>query len=135
MYSLATRYYAEKGTLAVPKDYKTKGNEYLGAWIDRQRKQKQDNKLSSKQINLLNKIGMEWSKTDYKWMAIYNSAVSYYDDHGDLLVPSRYATDDGIHLGTWIKYQRERYKKGIITATEEELLNNIHMIWDLKEIR
>ena len=135
MYSLATRYYAEKGNLAVPKDYKTKGNEYLGAWIDRQRKQKQDNKLSSKQINLLNKIGMEWSKTDYKWMAIYNSAVSYYDDHGDLLVPSRYATDDGIHLGTWIKHQRERYKKGIITATEEELLNNIDMIWDLKEIR
>jgi len=76
---------------------------------------------------------MEWSKIDYKWMKIYDIAVSYYNDNGDLLVPSRYKTNEGINLGLWVKHQRKRHKDGKILKKEEALLNKIGMVWNLRE--
>ncbi|MBO4849264.1 MAG: helicase associated domain-containing protein [Clostridia bacterium] len=133
MYNLAASYYTTNGNLYVPKDYKTSDNFYLGAWVERQRKLYQDNKLSKNEVIQLNKIAMEWSKTDNKWMKNYELAVSYYNDNGDLLIPSRYKTKEGINLGTWIKNQRKRSKTGTITTAEKELLNKIGMVWKLGE--
>ena len=73
----------------MPKDYKTKEGVSLGRWIERQRKLFQDKKLSGKEVDLLNSVGMEWSKIDYKWLEKYDLAVSYYKNTGNLLVPSR----------------------------------------------
>ena len=134
MYDLATGYYNDNGNLSVPKNYKTEDNVLLGAWVERQRKQYQDNKLSKKQVDLLNEIAMEWSKISDKWMKNYALAVSYYNDNGHLLIPSRYKTYEGINLGTWIKNQRNRFKEGKISNKEEALLNKIGMVWKLKEM-
>ena len=82
---------------------------------------------------MLSKIAMEWSKTDDKWMKNYELAVSYYNVNGDLLIPSRYKTRGGINLGTWIKNQRKRFRTGIISSTEKDLLNKIGMVWELGE--
>lgn len=48
MYNLAAVYYNTNGNLIVPKNYKTNENDYLGAWIKRQRKSYNDKKLSKK---------------------------------------------------------------------------------------
>ena len=133
MYDVAKTYYYEKGDLAVPKDYKTKENVHLGAWIERQRKMYKNGELSEKEIVQLTKIGMEWTKTDYKWMKMYEVATSYYTENGNVLVPSRYTTDDGINLGTWIKNQRKRYQEGRMTDEEEELLSKLGMVWRLRD--
>ena len=133
MYDLAARYYNDNGNLFVPKNYKTGDNVLLGAWVERQRKLYQDNKLSQKEVALLDEIAMEWSKIDDRWMKNYALAVSYYNDNGDLLIPSRYKTAEGINLGTWIKNQRNRFREGRISNMEEELLNRIGMVWTLKE--
>lgn len=133
MYDLAVNYYHTNGNLYVPKDYKTDDNVLLGAWVERQRKMYQDKKLSKNEVILLSEIAMEWSKTDDKWMKNYELAVSYYNVNGDLLIPSRYKTQGGINLGTWIKHQRKRFRTGIISSTEKDLLNKIGMVWELGE--
>ncbi len=133
MYGIAKSYYCEKGDLAVPKDYITKENDYLGAWIERQRKRYKNGELSEKEIILLSMINMEWTKPDPKWMKMYEVASSYYAENGDVLVPSRYITNDGINLGTWIKNQRKRYQEGRTTDMEKELLNKLGMVWSLHD--
>ena len=132
-YSLAAAYYNENGNLAISKDYRTIDGVYLGRWIEHQRKQFQEKKLLEKEVALLCSIGMEWSKIDLKWMEKYDLAVSYYNDKGDLLVPSRYTTVDGVNLGIWIKHQRKRYKEKKISEREIKLLEKIGMVWNLKE--
>ena len=132
-YRLAVDYYNENGKLIIPKDYKTKDGFPLGRWIERQRKLFQDKVLSEKEISLLGSIGMEWSKIDYNWMEKYDLAVSYYKNKGDLLVPSRYTTVDGVNLGIWIKHQRKRYKENRISEREISLLDKIGMVWSLQE--
>ncbi len=131
MYELAVHFYTRNGNLLVPKDYKTKGNDYLGAWVVRQRNLFQKSELSSERIELLNRINMEWTKIDLKWMEKYKLAVAYYNSNGNLEVPMKYTTDDGINLGIWIKHQRKRYRENIITPKEMSLLNQIGMIWNL----
>ena len=132
-YRLAVDYYNENGKLIIPKDYKTKDGFPLGRWIERQRKLFQDKVLSEKEISLLGSIDMEWSKIDYNWMEKYDLAVSYYKNKGDLLVPSRYTTVDGVNLGIWIKHQRKRYKENRISEREISLLDKIGMVWSLQE--
>lgn len=132
-YRLAVDYYNENGKLIIPKDYKTKDGFPLGRWIERQRKLFQDKVLSEKEMSLLGSIGMEWSKIDYNWMEKYDLAVSYYKNKGDLLVPSRYTTVDGVNLGIWIKHQRKRYKENRISEREISLLDKIGMVWSLQE--
>lgn len=134
MYALAAKYFNDNGNLLIPKNYKTGDNVLLGAWIDHQRKLYQGKKLSKKEVALLNEIAMEWSKIDDKWMKNYELAVSYYNDNGNLLIPSRYKTYEGINLGTWVKNQRNRFKEGRISNTEEALLNKIGMVWKLREM-
>ena len=132
-YRLATDYYNRNGNLVMPKDYKTKEGVSLGRWIERQRKLFQDKKLSGKEVDLLNSVGMEWSKIDYKWLEKYDLAVSYYKNTGNLLVPSRYTTVDGVNLGLWIKHQRKRYKENSISEREKSLLDEIGMVWNLHQ--
>ena len=66
-------------------------------------------------------------------MEKYDLAVSYYKNKGDLLVPSRYTTVDGVNLGIWIKHQRKRYKENRISEREISLLDKIGMVWSLQE--
>lgn len=133
MYDIAASYYNENGNLCFPYNYITKKGEYLGAWIDRQRKLYNENKLSDEAVSMLNNIGMEWTRIDYKWMKMYEIAASYYNENGNLLVPTRYITTDGVNLGTWIKHQRTRYKNKSISDKEVLLLNQIGMVWRLHE--
>jgi len=59
-YSLAVAYYEEIGNLVISIDYKTKDGVPLGGWIKHQRKRYKENKISEREISLLNKIGMVW---------------------------------------------------------------------------
>ena len=65
LYYLAKRYYIKYGHLNVSYEYCVlykDTNICLGAWIKKQRELKKRNKLSEKQITLLEEIGMIWKK-------------------------------------------------------------------------
>ena len=133
MYSLAEEYYEKNGDLLIPHTYVVDDNIKLGKWIGTQRFNYKENILTSEKIALLERIGMIWSVHDYEWMKMYNLAVDYYQQNGNLLIPLKYTTSDNSKLGVWIGSQRTRFKGNTITDNEIALLNKIGMVWSVSE--
>lgn len=67
----------------------------------------------------------------------YPLAVTYYNDHGNLLVPRNYVTKDGKALGNWIIYMRYLHnsKDNIISLEKAKKLEDIGMIWQINDYR
>ena len=130
MYTIAVKYYAEKGNLDVTTNQMYE-NENLGSWISSQRTKYKANKLSIKRIALLNQIGMIWdAQVDYDkcWEDMFLKAKDYYQKHGNLRVNTRNSA-----LGKWINSQRTAYSKGELKKDRIEKLNSICMVWDIYE--
>lgn len=138
MYSCAELYYKQNGNLDVPFKYKTIEGYSLGTWIFTQRQvyaKKKNGTLSAGQIKKLEAIGMVWeNKQDSAWNSRFQAAKQYYEEHGDLLVPASYVTEDGIKLGVWISNLRAYRKSGAhqnaLTPERIKMLDEIGMIWD-----
>jgi hypothetical protein len=70
------------------------------------------------------------------WEVMYTAAKHYYNKHGDLLVPKKHRTHDGLSLGVWIVTQRRVRNKSIPGLLDEERiakLDEIAMVWDTAE--
>lgn len=64
-------------------------------------------------------------KSDYKKFLInYDIAKKYYEEHGDLIIPTSHK------IGKWIKTLRYRYKRGELCDDYIEMLEKIGMVWD-----
>ncbi len=67
------------------------------------------------------------------WDMMYGLAKAYYETHGDLEVPSRYRTEGGYALGTWITAQRRvriGEAQGVLTDERIQKLDQIGMRWE-----
>lgn len=137
MYQFAKQYYAENGDLEVPRRYITPEGYALGSWLDTQRKVftgKVPGKLTEKQIEKLDALGMRWgdllSKT---WDMYYEALCAYRAQHGNLDVLARFETEDGIALGRFITNLRiaraKGTKNGFLTPERIEALDKLGMIW------
>ena len=73
------------------------------------------------------------------WDAMYREAEKYYQEHGDLLVPKKYYTQDSnLPLGLWIITQRRVYRgavNGTLTPERIAKLDRIGMVWEEKAER
>ena len=124
MYEYAKKYYEAYGNLEIPRKFKTNngitydanGKINLGYWKGNQ---KHVCILESERGKLLTQIGMRFEnkKSTLSWNEMYEYAKKYYETHGNLEVPTRFKTNDGvtydengkINLGMWILYQRQTY--------------------------
>ena len=143
MYLLAETYFKNYGNLEISKKFKTlNGIDYddkgynLIMWIYKQRQAYKRGKLSKEKIELLEKIGMHFDTidNDEMWTRMYKLAENYFRKHGNLEIPQRFKTMNGIikdengyNLGTWINRQRQEYKKGKLSEDRIELLEKIGM--------
>jgi len=59
---------------------------------------------------------------------MYQKLKAYKSDHGDYLVPQKYAKDK--QLGLWVRTQRMNYKANKLFAGCKEKLESIGFIWD-----
>ena len=110
-YKLAEQYFKKHGDLDVPATYETSDGMPLGKWIARQRynylhPDQSGKRLTQDRIDLLESIGMTWDKKD-PWQHRYDLAQEYLVEHGNLSIPAKYKTSDGIWLGRWI-YEQKR---------------------------
>ena len=138
-YSLAKKYYEENGNLKVPASYSCEKDGIkinLGTWISTQRIDYNSGKLPYYRKELLDEIGMFWKlKSNFSWDYMYEEAVNYYKEKGNLKVPILYSyIKDGekINLGTWISTQRVDYNSDKLPQYRKELLDRIEMLWKLK---
>ena len=136
-YAAARRWYEENGHLKVPKGYVTPSGLTLGSWIQTQRKVhagKTAGSLTPERTQMLEKIGMIWEVSDYKWEAAIEELQKYHDQYGNVDVKARYVTEDGWALGKWVSNLRLKVKKyGLnqtLTRAQQLQLEALGMIWD-----
>ena len=105
-YAEAKDYYDAYGNLNVPVSYVSPSGYKLGHWIvDRREKGKA--KHSIERQEQLNALGMVWVKPD-SWEVRYGLAKAYYEEFGNLNIPSKYRAD-GIWLAKWVNEQKQIY--------------------------
>ena len=136
MYEKLEEYYNEYGNINVPIYYKTSDGFLLGHWLSNIRSSIKnpsvnEMRLNSNKIELLNKLGMDWSPIETQWKKIYELAKHYYEENGNLLIPDQYITNDNIKLGRWIGTQRYNYKVNILSNEKISLLEDIGMVWNV----
>ena len=137
-YACAKQYYKDNGNLEVPARYITEEGYALGSWIANQksiRKGTINGNLNEDQINKLDSIHMIWEDyNDLNWIKHYHAAKQYYEEHGNLEVPSRYVTKEGVSLGRWISSVRRWYNSGVhqkyLKSSRIKQLEDIGMIWN-----
>ena len=129
-YNEVVKYYEKHGNLLIPVSYKV-GKINIGYWIQAMRVKYHQGKLSEEQIQFLTKFGMVWDVHDLLWENNYKLAKVYYEEHGNLLIPSYYMVN-GANLGTWITSQRNSYKMGTLSEVRKQLLNDIGMVWRVR---
>ena len=72
----------------------------------------------------------------FSWEQMYRQAEVYFRTNGDLDVPKRYVTAEGLPLGSWLMTQR-KVKRGLCNGrlTQEQIdrLDRIGMIWENRQ--
>jgi len=125
----------------------------LGWWVDRQRQSYKKlnagikSQMTPERVKILTLMGFEWDashmvggkKNDEVWMEQLEKLKHYKEEHGDCLVPQRYASNP--KLGNWVNNQRKQYQlmqQGKYTSLNEERvqqLEAIYFVWQPKRGR
>ena len=140
-YAAAVQYHKEHGDLNVPHNYKDKNGYRLGAWIKNQRIAKKQGfeTLTEDKIARLDALGIVWEdRLEKQWNDSFQALCDFYNEHHTLSVPTNYKTKNGTDLYSWVCSQREKYKKGKLSAERIEKLKSIGFEFetpDLWEIR
>ena len=131
VYQAAKRYFDAYGNLDVPVAYISPEGYALGKWVRRQQyahrnPQKSNAILSPERIKRLESIGMQWDKPD-PWQHRYKLAQDYKKEHGNLEIPAKYKTADGIWLGRWIYDQKRMLRDGSekLSVSQKKLLEEL----------
>ncbi len=98
-------------------------------WLKQQIKNYKQERLSEKQIQLLNDIHIQDYLED-SWNSYLRKAHEYYDEHHNIQVPVSYVCEDGTRLGQWLLRQRQLYSENKLTKDKIQKLNEIQMVWD-----
>ncbi|MEU5874232.1 Helicase associated domain protein [Glycomyces sp. NPDC047369] len=68
-------------------------------------------------------------RTTTAWQEGYNAATAFAAAHGHLRVPASH-TEAGTPLGSWIRYQRQRRRQGLLPSHRVDALEDLGMVWD-----
>ncbi|MCD8074956.1 MAG: Helicase associated domain protein [Lachnospiraceae bacterium] len=133
-YAAAYRYYLENRNLDVPAGYVTEDGIRLGTWITRLRSLRAGTAKGTPpdedQVKRLDAIGMNWeNQFENKWEKGFQAASDYVKEYGNLLVPTKYVTENGQQLGVWMHRQRYLYKKGRLPAERIQRLESVCKDW------
>ncbi len=108
VYGAAKRYFEAHGDLKIPVAYTSPEGYPLGKWVRRQQYayQNSEKSLSPERIEQLESIGIQWKKPD-PWQHRFELTQEYKRKHGNLDIPAKYKTADGIWLGRWVYEQKK----------------------------
>jgi len=143
-FSELLEYKKVNGDCNVPQKYPD--HPQLGIWVNKQRmeyKLYQEGRKTSMTLERIQKLesaGFQWAKRKgaEAWEAKFEELVQYRKEHGDCLVPTKYAENKA--LGRWVSTQRAQYKlweeekKRACTLTKDRVkrLNKLGFVWRLQ---
>ena len=143
MYMLAKKFFKTYNHLKIPLDFKTidginkdESGFELGSWLYNQiltYNNKKSYSLSNDRIDKLNALNIDWnfSLREEKWIQKYNLAKKYYELYGHLNISSK--NKNNIKLRMWLNNQRIAYRNGSLLDERFKLLNEIGMVWNIKD--
>ena len=128
-FALAKKYFEEHGNLDIPAVYNADGM-CISKWVNEQKQiylgKREGKKLSEDQIKRLESIGMQWrDRKEIIWLSRYELLKKYVEENGTVDVPKDYIAGDGFMLGTWVRRQVLRCKKGTLTDEQVGLLRKV----------
>ena len=128
-------YRAEHGDVLVPFSYAAADGFKLGRWTIEKRYARSKGKLSAEHIESLDALGFVWDPLGELWQQGVTQLQAYRAEHGDVLVPKSYATEDGFNLGQWVSRKRGARSKDKLSAEQIESLDALGFVWDpLREL-
>eukprot|EP00579_Thalassiosira_antarctica_P020811 CAMPEP_0201959360 /NCGR_PEP_ID=MMETSP0904-20121228/6349_1 /ASSEMBLY_ACC=CAM_ASM_000553 /TAXON_ID=420261 /ORGANISM="Thalassiosira antarctica, Strain CCMP982" /LENGTH=255 /DNA_ID=CAMNT_0048505021 /DNA_START=118 /DNA_END=881 /DNA_ORIENTATION=+ len=132
--------------------------QYLGSWVDTQRRVYKKGTLLHGRVHRLNGIGFNWSPMTTKayqkskvkepalraqsmkvgafqqrWNEKYDLLVEYKQEHGHCNVPRNDITN-GQKFSSWLNIQRRFYKKGTLPGHRVDRLNEIGFNWSVHDV-
>ena len=125
---LLTKYYYENGNINTCRDLYFGVN--LFEWLQGKKKKYSKGKLSNKEIDFFNSLGIKWNIYEDSWDNYFQLAKEYYMEFGNLLIPTNYTLYPSINLGIWISTRRNDYKQKKLSSERIKKLNEIGMIWN-----
>lgn len=148
-FELAVAFLKHHGHIQIPNVFTTK-NGYeedkegvqLGDWLTQQRRKFRLGKLAQDKQEKLLLLGVQFEKKVKSldsWDDWYVLATKYYQHYGNLMIPAKFRTLDGIStneegflLGNWLNIQRRKYQLGQLDKEKIEKLLLIGMVWKNK---
>lgn len=130
----ALDFYRQNGHLNIPADYCAPNGLKIGTWIRRQRtlragKVKTGVPPTEEQIARLDEIGMSWKNhSESAWDRGYKATLAYYQEHGNIDIPTTYVTPTGYRLGAWLADRRENGKENH-SEEQQKQLDELGMVW------
>ena len=123
-------YREQHGTCSVPQPYCTPdGGHKLGSWVSNARRKYREGRLKPELAEALAELGMVWDVAHAQWFEGYRELEVYRQTEGHCLVPQEHETEGSYRLGSWVSHQRRRYKAGLMTDEQSELLEALGMVW------
>ena len=101
----------------------------LGAWLEKQRRDRKRGRLLPDRLTRLEALGVRWERTkDAQWEAQYRRLASFRAENGHCLVPRNHP---GIpSLGGWLTNQRLSVKRGTLSKERRLRLERLGVVWD-----
>lgn len=143
-YKLAKAYFEHHGDLLIPATFATsdgytfdENGVKLGSWLFRQRNS--FNKLTSEQKKLLTSIDFTSSVYDDRWLKNYEIVRAYYEHYGNLRIPVKFRTkngithdENGVRIRNWVNYQRMYFSK--LTEKQQQLVTSMGLVLTTRKV-
>jgi superfamily II DNA or RNA helicase len=113
----------------LPQDYPP--NQRLSYWVGTQQQAYKNKLLSNTQIKLLEDLGFIWNLIENKWQENYRQLLKVKESGLDVNLPKG---KNASPLAHWVASQRMSRKKGMLSEEKISLLQDIGIIWDVKEL-
>ncbi len=107
--------------------------------VEAYRNQRREAEIINHQFHVIDEVGdcmQLFQKLEgtlsASWELMFSAAEHYYRQAGNLEIPKRYVTVEGLSLGQWLDTQRKVYAKkapGILTNEQIQRLDALHMRW------
>ena len=125
-YEIVKEYYDMHGDLNVSRDFYSKGL-CIYNWLMKQHSMYNNNRLSQRQIDLLDDINYDYRSMSHKkrWLDNFELAKQFYVENHHLNVPI-----SNLKLYRFISYQKELYASGNLSQEKIDLLNSIGIVWN-----
>ncbi len=109
---------------------KEKDDPHLHAWIEQQRKAYRKGTMPIERENLLRDIDFVFDPNDAQWWENYRKLRTFYNEHGDTMVPLLDDDENPNYLGQWVARQRRLYQSDSLREDRIVALNGICFSWD-----